>query len=390
MAQTKKSWLVTGWRRYAVLVVAVLVLAILVSVIWGKDIRVWWVLQGIEDDREKTLEQLRLFDLPYRDAIRGAVLRGGRILTYQADLCGILLGAPYYDRDTVEGCLADEDPVIRRAAAMALLRHDVNTPAGPVTDAVLEVLRDWGEDSSAMWLDGGLAYLSFYRDKRLAPILLSIVTDTTPDTEDLQAIARSNSAREVAAQRLAPYIDEPGVIEQMRVVLAREKESEYVKLRVLHTFLKGGYSEDLEVFWMAARHENPHIRQVLADNLEFVKDPGVIPVLEFLLDDTEQVVRRGAVLTLARKRHPVVMDDIHYLAEDSYGSIKGDLAEAVKDYRRDDLIPFVVWCLSDYDPVVVEKAIVTLGRMARTHHEFDWERYKRIGRDPLGRMNLVK
>jgi hypothetical protein len=85
--------------------------------------------------------------------------------------------------------------------------------------------------------------------------------------------------------------------------------------------------------------------------------------------------------TLMDKRVPDLMDNLEYLAEDWFASIPGDLAWAVRNQGRDDKIPYVVHCLNNTDPVVVEKSLVVLFRMTRKHIGFTTESWKEFSWD---------
>ncbi len=367
-----------GRRKWVTLAVAVLLAAWAVSAAAGRDIRLWWILRGLDDEPEAAAREIRALGPGYREALGRAILRGGRSLEAQLRLSLIAYGEPFYGRDLLRRALRSEEPSVRRSAAQAFLRMGYSVPPGPIPDDVLAVLRDWAREPAAPRLAEALSDAGRYRDPRMADVLAEVLlTDYQP--EDENELARLLDNRQTAARACRPYVGEAKVREALRTVLRREKESGMVRMYAVRSLAGGGAADALDVFEAASRDSNPFVRQALAENLREVKDPRVIPILTRLLEDPKETVRRGAVDTLIAKRAPVLMERIRYLAEDSFSSIKGDLAEAVDVYRRKDLVPFLAWCLSDPDPIVVEKALVALVRLTRRHYGFtdaQWNAYR--------------
>jgi hypothetical protein len=377
-----KKWLFSGWRQW---VLAVLVGLAALAVVWslyGRTIAIDRTLAGYEEDPQGTESALLAYGLPYRTEMRAALLAGGRGFPEQFRFSRLLAWAPFYDGATLDRALSSEDPVVRRAAAMAILNSRRTAPPATVPDAVLAVYVEWAEELASPELDMGLAELGFWRDPRVAQLLTKMVVSRSEEkVKGVVPIGLANRNREVAARGLKYYVSDPQVLEALRTVASRDVESPLVVTYAIKAIIGGGYSGDMNLYWKSARSENVFVRQAIASDLENVRNPEVIPILLFLTNDENEVVRRGAVDTLMDKRAPGLLDNLEYLAEDWFASIAGDLAWAVRHYRRDDKIPYVVSCLSNTDPVVVEKALVVLFAMTRKHHGFTDEEWQEFSWD---------
>lgn len=367
------------WLIAAAVVVALALVALVVDMVAGRDIRVWWILQDLEKDAAGTRARLTELDIPYLPAIARAHRRGGRGYGGQVRLTEILMGEPFYARGAVEEALGNDDPEVRRAAAVVLLRAGATSPAGPMPDRVLEIYREWVSHPAADYLDSGLGELGLYRDVRLVDILLPLVKERSQDvSKGAGRIGRTNMNRDAAIWRLRAYATDPRVIDVLKDLVDRDDEPERTLIQAWKALAAGGYDAEPDIYWKGARSDSTLVRQVVATNLEGVRSAAVIPILLHLLDDENEVVRRNALDALRGKRVPQVMERAAYLVEDSFDSVRGDIAMAVADYHRMDLIPLVVWCLNDNDPIVVEKAFVTLFRLTKRHIGFDdpqWNAY---------------
>ncbi len=376
------KWLVSRWRRWILAAMAVGLALFVFWSIFGKSIEVSRTLAGYEDDPGSTEEALLAYGLEYRAEIREALLAGGRSFPAQFRFSRLLAFAPFYDTVTLERALTSDDLTVKRAAAMALLNARRTAPPRPLPGDILAVYEEWTEDLASPELDMGLAELSFWRDPRVAKMLVGmLVKRSEEEVSGIVPKGYANRSREVAARQLKYYTSDPRVIEALRTVASRETESSLVIMYAYKAIIKSGYSKDLGIYWQAARSSHIPVRQALAADLENVKNPEVIPILEYLTNDVNEVVRRHAVDTLMDKRAPSLMDNLEYLAEDWWASLPGDLAWAVRHYRRDDKIPFVVHCLKHTDPVVVEKSLVVLFSMTRRHFGFTDEAWKKFSWD---------
>ncbi len=390
------------WVAVAVLV---LVAAGVFAAVARRDIVVFYTLSGIDDDPAQGMDDIRALDLPYRPALERALLRGGRGYPAQMALTLVLLGEPYYGRAAVEQALASDEAVVSRSAAAALLRRDVTVPPGPVPDRVFAVLAEWVRDIHSPWLDSALAELGSYRDPRIPELLLPLALARSEDgTEGLSGnelmlrVGRANLNREQAVKSLRTYVPSaPRVVAGLEELVRREKEADLVQFEAWKSLSAGGYAGDPEIFWIAAKSTRVLDRQVVANNLEWVKDPRVVPILLYLAEDENEVARRGAINSLIAQRAPAVFDNIYFYGEDSYNPIRGDLATAVDIYGREEFVHFAAWCLTDDDPVVVEKAVVSLFRLTKTHFGFEevwqdyvWNRYLEGGQEGEARSKIVK
>jgi hypothetical protein len=368
------------WIRRGLVLLGVLVLLLVAHGLFGKDLRMWWLLQDLETEPAATQKAIKGLGWTYRSSLRRSLLAGGRSFAAQLRLTEIALAEPYYLKDAVNRALESDRPEVGRAAAVAVLKNGITVPPGPVPDAVLRVFRDWCGTPSARDLHAGLNHLGGYRDPRLIDVLLPLVRAGPEEGVDSPAqYKRAVTNRRITARVLRIYLDVPGVVEALKEVAEREEDIELVQVSVMQALLHDGKNVDRKMALKAARSGNVYVRQVIANNLERVREAWVGEVLVILLEDENEVVRRGALEGLTKRRDPLVMKELHYLAEDSFGFIKGDVAFAVGRYRRVDLIPFLVWCLEDPDPLVVEKTLVSLARMTGEHHGFseqEWGQFK--------------
>ncbi len=373
------KWLLTGWRRWILVAVVVLILLSVAWSIYGKDIQVRSTLGGYAEDPQETERTLLAYGLPYRPALRRALLGGGREFPVQYRFSRLMQWEPFFDGKTLDRALASEDPVVARAAASAILNFRRTSPPTTVPDEVMSVLEDWAEELAAPYLGTGLGPLSGYRDPRVAKMLARMIVARSEDKVDgVVEIGRANGNREVAARQLRTYVFDPMVVEALRTVATRDVESPIVQMHAIKALAGGGYTGDFDIYWKGARSDNVFVRQALAADLESVRSPEVIPILLYLTNDANEVVRRHAVDALMDRRAPDLMNGLEYLAEDWFASIAGDLAWAVRHYRRDDKIPYVVHCLKHTDPVVVEKAMVVLFALTRKHYGFTEKTWKQF------------
>jgi len=390
LKRTLKRTLKTRWARTALVVAGVLVLLLVFRALAKDDLVVWSTLRKLDDDPVVAEREIRALGRPYQDSLGRALRGGSRRFKDQLFLSEILLTDPFYARGLIKEALGSEDPLVSRAAATAFLRLDRAPEPGRVPDDVFAILEDWVDEPADARLGMALAALTGYRDDRLAPLLVAVLR-SAPSGLDEYGRAKLDHNRSTAARLLVFYVEEPGVVDCLKEIVSREKEGKQVQHRAWKALASSGYRAEPELYWKAARSGDPLVRQVVASSLQFVEGEEIVPILLALLADRDKVVRRNAIEALWRKRVPVLMDEIHYLAEDSFGSLKGDLAQAVGDFRRKDLVPFVAWCLLDHDPVVVEKAIGELNRMTGRHHGFDaaqWGRYENA--NVLARINMMK
>ncbi len=371
------KWLLTGWRRWILVAVVVLILLSVAWSIYGKDIQVRSTLRGYADDPVKTEKSLLAYGLPYRPALRRALLKGGRDFPVQYRFSRLMQWEPFYDGATLDGALGSEDLLVARAAATAILNSRRTSPPSTVPDDVMAVLEDWAKELASPNMDIGLGNLVYWRDPRVAKMLAKMVVARSEDHESgALNIGLANRNREFAARQLRHYVFDPIVVEALCTVADREVESPTLGMHALKALAMAGYDKDIGIYWRGARSKHVLKRQALAADLESVRNPEVIPILVYLTNDANEVVRRHAVDTLMDKRAPELMSSLEYLAEDWFASVAGDLAWAVRHYRRDDKIPYVVHCLKHTDPVVVEKATVVLFALTRKHYGFTEEAWK--------------
>jgi HEAT repeat protein len=399
--------LFSGPRRWvSILVVSVLAAGGLALAVYGvarRDIRVYYVLRGLDEDPGAKMADIRALDLEYRPALARALLRGGRSYPAQMALTLVLLGEPYYDRATVLGALEEDDPLVRQCAAAALLRRETKSPPSTVPDPIFTVMSEWVKEIHTPWLATALDELMSYSDPRLPAILIPLAAARSEDgargsgNELLLSIGRANENRREAVRLLRDYADAPGVIDVLEDVVRREKESDEVQMEAWKSLTSAGNAGDPDLYWLGARSDKDIVRQVVANNLEWVEDPRVVPILIHLAEDENEVARRGAISSLIARRAPELLDNLLYWAEDSYAPIRGDLASAVDIYRREAFVPFVVWCLTDTQPNVVEKALVALFRMTKQYFGFEdvwqnylWNRPLEVGSQGQARSQIVR
>ncbi|MCU0727581.1 MAG: HEAT repeat domain-containing protein [Planctomycetes bacterium] len=394
-----RRWLAIG----SVTLLAAGVLALLVFAVAGRDIRVWSVLRGLDEDPGEQMAAIRALDIEYRPALGRALLRGGRSYPAQMALTLVLLGEPYYDRTTVLRALGEDDPLVRQCAAAALLRREAKAPPSAVPDSVFRVLSEWVKEIHTPFLDTALSELFAYSDARLPDLLVPLAKARSEEgargsgNDLLLEIGRANATRREAVRLLRDYTSAPGVIDALKEVVRREPESDEVQMEAWKSLTSGGYAGDPDLYWIAAKSEKDIVRQVVSNNLEWVQDPRVVPILVYLAEDENEVARRGAMSSLIARRAPELFDHLLYWAEDSYAPIRGDLALAVDVYRREDFIPFAVWCLTDGDPLVVEKSLVALFRMTKRYFGFEdvwqnylWNRPLEVGSQGEARSQIVR
>ena len=389
-----KRLLLGGWHKWVTLGVVVLLLALLVNGIFGKRIRLAWIAGDLENRPEEVMEEIRALGSPYRSTLRAAILRGGYSLVEETLLFQVALSPTFDLAISLRPALASEDPVVSRAAVLADLDWDRDGRAAgnPVADDVYGALVRWANEdtSNSPLLGAALNRLKAYRDPRVAVVAMSIL-DARSAGEDLESIGRANSARAAAAQLLGSYPEEPGVFDALVAIVKRERgdESSWVQTYAWQSLAFGGYAEDPELYWIAARSENDLIRQMVASNLERVQDPRVLPILELLLADRREVVRRGALDTLIARRAPIIVEQAEYLAEDQFSSIRGDIVDALGLLRKKEKIPFVAWCLTDTDPIVVEKTILSLLKLTGQTWVFTGPQYRDFELDWNKRQKLI-
>lgn len=377
-----------GWRKWALGgLAAALLVVLLVSLIWGQRIRFWWIARDLRDSPDATVARIQALGRPYRDTLRDALLAGGRSFPEELTLLDVAFRAPFYLSKELRVALASEDETVRRAAVVAYLAWDrqPQAPPHPVADDVMEALRSWArpENAASVYLGAAISRLEGYDDDRIPGVVAPVLLATTK-SDELAEVGRSNDARVRAAKLLVAYPDDPDAVAALREVVKRDPkgESNWVQTYAWQSLAAGGYAEDPDLYWIAARSPDKLTRQMVAGNLEMVKNPAVVPILEYLLADPVQVVRRGALDSLFAKRAPILMKDLLYLAEDSYSSIRGDLAEAVRFYREKKYLPFLGWCLTDTDPQVVRKAIEALDALTGDAYAFtldQWRTYQYSG-----------
>lgn len=382
-----------GWRKWALGgLAAVVVVLLFVSAIWGERIRMWWVLRDLRESPEATVREVHRLGRPYREALEASILAGGRAFGEELTLFDVAFRAPFYLSDELRDALGSDDETVRRAAIVAYLDWDRNpqAPPHPVSDDVMEALRRWArpENAGSVYLGAAISRLEGYEDDRIPGVVVPVLLATTK-SDELAEVGRSNDARVRAAKLLAAWPDDPDAVAALTEVVKRDPngESNWVQTYAWQSLAAGGYAKDPEIYWIAARSPDKLTRQMVANNLEHVKNKAVVPILESLLGDPVQVVRRGAVDSLFAKRAPILMKDLLDLAEDSYSPIRGDLAEAVRFYREKRYLPFLGWCLTDTDPQVVRKAIEALDALAGDSYAFtldQWRSYQYSGmRDRL-------
>jgi HEAT repeat protein len=409
-----KAFLFSGWRRWVTLgagiLVALLAIGLIVDAVAGKDIRVWWLLRDFRERLEsrepgvadEAMQEIRDLGFPYKKALGRAVLRGGRTFNEQLALSNLLHDKPFFGREILEQALTEEEAIVRRAAAVALMSRETRVTGKPLPDELYQVIEDWCGDPREPWLQLGLMHSRAYRDPRLVDLLLPLLSARSQDYADaededarLLQIGRVNRNRERIAEVLKAYISDPRVTAAFEEVVHREGEADRVQFFVWKALASEGYDEDPELYWIGARSENPFIRQTVAEHLERVSDPKVIPILKELLEDPHELVRNGAIRSLTLKKSPILMDDLYYLGEDSYVHTRGDLATAVGIYGRTDHIPYLIWCLAEEEePNVVEKAVVELFKLTKKHHGFsdeEWDAYTwNRPLEPGGRPGLIR
>jgi len=387
----KEIWLFTGWRRWALVGLLVLIVGgVVFDGLFGDTLAARAAIRRLEDDDPDARDDLRRMGVPFLSRFESALLAGGRSFEAQQSLSDILLLEPFYARAAIDRAMKSEDAVVRRAAAMVVLMRFGSATAPPdrIDDGALEVLAEWSTDPGDQWLPPSLGFLYLYRDPRVVDFLVPLAElepGVTPEER-----ARIGETRLRAIRRLSPFAKEDRVAAALRGIVKRENETSRIREEAILSLAAGGRS-DPDVYWVAARSPDDLERQAVARNLVAVKDPRILPVLIHLVGDANVSVRREALMTLVRKRSPFVMKEIDYLVEDRYYGIRVDLAMAVGQYRERDRIPFLIRLLRDFDPEVVQAVYVDLTRMTKSHHGFSeiaWTTWGRL--PPRERAQKIK
>jgi HEAT repeat protein len=381
--RTKRQPLLTpGRKRILVGIVVAIALWLAVDAIFGTAIRVGSAVRALEAGDEGAEVRIRNLGTACADEIESQLLAGGRGFATQAYLGEILLLRPFYMKEALRRALSSEDATVRRAAAMAMLSRGVDRsrPGEKIDDDVLKVLTEWTGEPTDKWLTRCFHELPPYRDPRLVDVLLPLVLRPSEGNDAIEK-GLVEEARFRAIENLVPYAKEERVVDGMREILSRKGESDRIRRKAVRALAAGGYQDDPEIYWIAARSDNAHVRQAVADNLREIRDPKIMPILEFLLGDPNETVRRAAVGALMEKRSSILMKEADYLAEDWDSKIKMDLAQAVGLLRNKERRPFLVWCLEDYDPEVVRIAHWELARVSKGVHcgftKEQWQDFKR-------------
>jgi len=386
-----KPKLLAGSRKWAWAALAVALFAMIVLALRWKDLRVAWVLSDLDDEPEATAEALRKdLSLPYKAELREAYLEGGRRFSAQVYLGKVLAQDPFYMSDTVREAMDAEDAEVRRAAAVTFLEisFDPRTPPGRMDDRALEVFEEWAAEPAHASLFLFIQRLGYYDDERLAEPLAEILASEAPQ-DSLDAIGRSNRNREASAKALKRYADREIAMDAFRTVIERDEESDMVQAYALQGLGRGGGGDDPELWGKAARSDSTVKRQVAASNLRYVEGAWAVPLLLRLSEDVNNVVRREAIDSIAEQGAPEYLDHVHYWAEDSWDSIRGDLPGHLHDLGVKDHTPLMAWILREHDPLVVEKAYVALVKTTNEHHgltDEKWDVFKSQMRRRAGIM----
>jgi hypothetical protein len=390
----QKPILTPGRKKALIGVAAAIVVWLSADAIFGTAIRVGSAVRALEAGEENAELGIRNLGTRCADQLESQLLAGDREFDKQAYLSEILLLQPFYMMKAVRKALNSEDPVVSRGAVLAMLSQgaDPGQPAVRIDDDVLAALAQWCGDRADRYLAECLTRLPAYHDPRLGELLVKVAAEPSI-VDDLAASRRVEETRYRALSQLAPYASQPKVVEGMRAILDRKGESDRIVRKAVATLTAGGFRDDPAVYWAAARSDNPHVRQSVADNLRNVRDPKILPILELLLGDPNETVRRAAVGTLMEKRSSILMSEADYLAEDWYQDIKVDLAMSVGLLRDRNRMPFLVWCLEDFDPQVVRIAHWELVRMTKTKAHFgftkeQWQAHLRA--NTIERSNQIK
>jgi len=370
------------WARWTLAGAVVLIIGWYVfDGIFGETLRVNAAIRRLGSDRVvDAKDDIRRMGTPALPRLTSALLSGGRDFEVQQTLSAVLLVEPFYAQDAILAAMKSEDPIIRRAAASAMLLGywDQNQKAERLEDGILEVLADWCREPLDPWLPQALGLLSLYKDPRIVDLVLPLAEMEPTGTPEERA--RLEESRFRAVRRLSPFAKDEPVAAALQKILEREDESPRIRREAVGSLTAGGQG-DPSAYWTAVRSGTDFEREAVADRLVAVRDHRVLPVLEYLLGDASDSVRRAALRTLVRKRAPLVMKDIDYLVEDEFYGIRADLAMAVGQYRERERIPFLIRMLRDFDPEVVRPAYVELVRMTKNHHGFTeiaWTTWKRL------------
>ncbi|MEN8151743.1 MAG: HEAT repeat domain-containing protein [Planctomycetota bacterium] len=380
----KKNWYVTRPARRAWVALAVVVALYagwrVFDAVLGDTLAARSVLSRLASDEpgeaDEARTEMRRMGAPFRGHFEDALLSGGRSFDAQQILTDVLLLEPFYSRDAVAEAMKSKDPVVRRAAASAVLMRygEIANPPEKIDDDVLVVLAEWTKEPDDRWLPPALGLLGLFRDPRVVDVLIPLA--------ELAPTAANEETRFRAVRRLGPFAGEARAVEALTKVTNRDGEPSRIRSEAIRALAAGG-SADPSIYWKAIESEVGFERQAVAENLARVRDPAVIPILVRLLGDPNVDVRRSALNSLVRKRSPIVMDRLDELVEDRFWGIRADLAMAVGQYRQRDRIPFLVWLLMDFDPEVVRIAYVELFKQTKVHHGFTDELWSVWGRIPI-------
>jgi hypothetical protein len=379
----------SGWRGFVVIGVAVTVLVVVVLMFFKRDIRLWFLLRDFDERPQEVAGELRRLGLPYKDALGRALLAGGRDIGPQFELTMTIAQEPFYSVQAVREALDSKDPIVRRAAALAALSLEPAGPSRRLPPGVLEVVKEWAEDPSAPYLSHALKSIQTYEAPEARAILTRLLRAKSEGTE-AGVVARSIENREAAALVALRYAKDPDVRAALLEVAGRKTEGPLVRMRAWQSLMGGSDALEEDMLAAGAREGDNLIRQVIAEHLRHTSREVAVPLIRILIEDPLEVVRRGALDSAIRHRLPMVMDDAWYLGEDHWEAIRGDVAEAVDIYRREDMIPFMIWTLSSGDHIQVEKALVGLHRMTGKHHGFDDDQWGIYTRAPDRRNEILK
>ena len=405
----------------------------------GTPIRVrWLVASGAppapEDAQARALEGIRAVGFPAKPALVGVLEDGSSSRGRKTWVAAILLREPFFARADVERALASPEPRVARAAAAALVsRVAPDATAGGTTTAPRAAEPVWDPAPAVPVLAAWLAD----REDPEAAIAARLLGDLPPATkgakeallavlDEIPAYAEpgaSGAGRErkialaTALKALLPWAPtDPDVCARVVPLLARfaapgadDFDWDLVDSGLDLVEAARGRGVEEPLMEALSRHPAVPVRMKVAGAL--VAFPGTWPsrILERLAGDEAPQTRRSAVRSLRKRKDPLLLDLLPYLVEDSLVWVRSEALLSVGELigvapeRCRAAVPLLVSCFEEPwvglapDPGspaaqawaaartdVVESCALALNRVTGRAHGFrpeellDWKRRAQV------------